>query len=525
MVNEESLRSDLQQMIFETTGVRPLIDYRDDPLVDQMMKGCSKAGTKNRGIPDLVFRLKDVLVIIEVKHRINKQTSNAGYSPFQCQIPFGLDSTACKSFAEDGALSYIYRGCSNVDWKKNGISAVFSLGVSMESKSHFVGRGFIYNVALDAMARMHPFHSPDYFEYNNLRKESGFLEKLYSLDDDVLDEMCQSFKTYCSKRLKLNIDDYLPELSMIMMAKGHATFNVGEMMNDNDSEYILKLCKKSLSDYHLDRDKYLGFVIDLVMKGVEEYTFPKLPIRQISDYLDTSLGLTEIFYGIFIRGLIGTQYAYNRAVSELVRREPRKLLYDVSSQFALAAFYVGRHGCNVVPHSNRNDPSTDWIVSVGSSMRQTLGNAALLVISRFDVIDCVDAELFKEMKNRKATIVVADWSNDRIFDMDWFMMSMNLLMKDCLGVFIFNPDVVYSPSLSPARDKISRKYTVEKVVKCKGAFIVSIRKSPNADLTKTTKMIDLSRRKVENLPIVVRDLHESDYYRRKLKDGRWYIPR
>lgn len=526
MVNEESLRSDLQQMIFETTGIRPLIDYRDDPLVNQMMNGCSKAGTNNRGIPDLVFRIKDILVIIEVKHRINRQTNNEGFSPIRYPIPFSLESEICKNFAENGALSYIYRGVSNVDWDKSGIRAVVSLGISMESKSHFVGRGFIYDISSNDMARMHPFHSYDYFRYESLKKECSFVEIASFLDDSTLDKMCVSFTAYCSKNLKLDVDKYLPELAIILMAKSHISFNSGEMSNDYDYGYILNLCKKTLIDYEIRTETQLVYLFNQVLREKEDYRFPNIPIRAISDFIDFKLGLSEIMYAKFLRRLIGIQCAYNNIISEIIRKEPQTRLFDFSSEFALAAFSIGMYGCDDVPTDDTIDPSTEWITCISPSVRQTVGNSALLYLSRFDTVNCMDVNAFNSIiKKKKASIVVADWFNQKEFDWILFKTSMDLLTKDCLGVFIIRAEVVNDPSLSDLRDEISRRYTVERILKCKGCYIVCIRKSPNRDLTKTTKMIDISRRKTENLPGIVGSMRESDYYRRKLRDGKWFMPK
>lgn len=484
-------------------------------MFDRLMEHSSKGNTGNQGEPDIMFRFRDCAVMIEVKHGTEKQVS-WNWENHPCsdsKTPSKNDSKSVKKFAENGAVHYLQHA---LDHKRllddSGINLVLSVGVSFEDSGDFIAVPYYGNAESGEIFRLRPFHLVNYFSSENFDKELDNAREV--LTSGSLDGVGKNMRNYFNVH-GIDFAQGRPFFMTLMWAMSNPNFKYVRLKEKNNIDTVLDYCEEFFDHFkHTIHSEAL--LKSFGPNGSNRGLVPELRYADIARYIDEILKLTasEFWYTAVISFGLEEDYLRAKIIAQTASKYGCGNTLDIRSNFGIISTIINKER-----EGKGNVCSCKMVLQ---DPVDRLGALALINLLGLRVQE--EYPDFSYLpKNFNGRSIVADFTAEE-FCLDDIGKAMTRCGKGKYGLFTIGRKAIVDKSTeaTATRSKLNTKYTLERLVGCKGFFLVVLKNEPN-DRGKATQYFDQHRLK-PNALLDKFDKAKIEFNNYKLKNGVWYRP-
>lgn len=260
----------------------------------ELMADASKNKTNKIGIPDIMFRFRDCIVMIEVKHGTGKQVE-WDWNQHPCRddiLVFDLDKDTVKKNAENGALHYLQHALNHrEELLAEGIDIVLSVGASFDDDGGFIATPYYADATTGRIQRLHQFSRAFYFQPEVLEHNIEYMRRRLrsgERDEGAWSDIRHHLDT-------MGIQPYgrnAVPIMCLLWAMSYPRFIGSRLDRSNTFDTVLDYCQ-DMED-HFAKDEYKGIIGSFRTGGENADLIPKLDLAGIERFIESETHITPV---------------------------------------------------------------------------------------------------------------------------------------------------------------------------------------------------------------------------------------
>lgn len=451
-----------------------LFDPSEDELFEKALEHASKNGKGDIGKPDIMFRQGDVMVMIEVKHGLEKQVQWDGSThPCSCSFSIGSDplasgTAAVKNCAENGALHYLRHALKHKDLlASNNIRTVLSVGASFEDSGEFVAVPYYGDTGKEECVKFSQFDNARYFGEKAFRGHLAAARARLDGTEEYSQQLQLVRRLFAEHPEWKKID--ITRFMTLLCATAVPGFRSDRLRRDRQFDGILEYCM-GLSHTLAPEQTYARNLLKSFKSGNEnEALIPPMDYAAVADSIVKQANIPPALYFPIVVDLYDIHPEVNRAkiMGYCFNDYKPERIVDVGSPFALPGIMSALATKTAGTLAFVGDDPFDQLAAL--SMMNLRGLKGQNIFSGMDMV------------GRKLTkCVVCDLTGvpDPLARVSSMMKKVSAGKR---GVFAVDRSAIAStaPHETELRRYLNSAFTLKKLIGCKDCVIIAIQKEPN----------------------------------------------
>lgn len=458
-----------------------LFDPSEDELFETALEHASKNGKGDIGKPDIMFRQGSVMVMIEVKHGMDKQVQwDVSTHPCRCEFstgsnPLTSNMEAVKNCAENGAMHYLLHVLEHKDLlAKKKVKTVLSVGASFDDSGRYTAVPYYGDVGTGACCNFGPFSSADYFRADRFRGNVRAARARLEGTEDYSEQIAM-MREIVAANAEHGDDVFAMVLLWALAAPG---FRMQKLSREQPFDDILDCCIKMISGFG---SSHTALYVPHSFKsyGENRHFVPPLDYYQMAERIrDNVRAPPTRFFSIAVESF-GLVPAVDRAkiMASCFNDACVERIVDFGSPYGLPGL--------ISANQTGTEENLMLIEDEPLAQLRMLAMLNLYGVKQQNLYSSTD---WIRKKIPKCAIADLTGTDDPLTRIRSIMVKVS---KGKLGVFAMDRKAIISdaPKDVDSRKFLNTSYTLKKLIGCKDYVVIAIERSPNSKGTKLTKYV------------------------------------
>jgi len=458
-----------------------LFDPSEDELFEKALEHASKNGKGDIGKPDIMFRQGNVMVMIEVKHGMDKQVQwDVSTHPCRCEFstgsnPLTSNVEAVKNCAENGAMHYLLHVLEHKDLlAKKKVKTVLSVGASFDDSGRYTAVPYYGDAETGACCNFGPFSSADYFRADRFRNNVKAARARLEGTEDYSEQIAR-MREIVAAHVEPGDEVFAMILLWALAAPG---FRMQKLSREQPFDDVLDRCMKMISGFgSYPNASYVlqSFKSD----GANRRLVPSLDYIRLAERIKEQVRAPPTrFFSIAVESF-GLTSAVDRAkiMASCFTDSCVERIADFGSPYGLPGLIS----------ANQTGTEENLMLLEDEPL------AELRMLAMLNLYGVKQQNLYSStdwVRKKIPKCVVADLTraDDPLSRVRSIMIKVS---QGKLGVFAVDRNAITSdaPKDVNSRKFLNTSYTLKKLIGCKDYVVIAIERSPNAKGTKQTKYV------------------------------------